>query len=374
MTLIEEVRGFSSFLGLEKEWNSVLQKSENDSIFLRHEWFRSWWEAYGAEKELLILLIKENGELLGICPFMISKGHFRGFPIKKISFIENDETPRLNMIYIKGRNEIVGTIIGYLLQKVKEWNILILNKIPVDSESYAMIQKVCRENKLFFFNKTSWQSPFLKIETDWNTFYKNTSQRLKKRLRYNNNQLKKLGDIEISQIDGREKDLEDVFSIGRSSWKNKIDKSISSTEENKKFFSSLTATADTKGWLYVWMMKANGKPVAFEYDLQYKGKVHALRSEFDEEYASYSPGAVLENFIIKSIFENGFKEYDMGGSADEYKKHWTTSIREHVNILVFNKGLYSKLMVFVEGTVIPYIKRKQLFQRLKKVQKPNNMR
>ena len=118
MTLIEEVRGFSSFLGLEKEWNSVLQKSENDSIFLRHEWFRSWWEAYGAEKELLILLFKENGELLGICPFMISKGHFRGFPTKKISFIENDETPRLNIIYVNGRNDIIEAIISHLFPEL----------------------------------------------------------------------------------------------------------------------------------------------------------------------------------------------------------------------------------------------------------------
>ena len=158
-----------------------------------------------------------------------------------------------------------------------------------------------------------------------------------------------------------------IFIIGKSSWKNKIGKSISSTEENKKFFSNLTATANTKGWLYVWMMKANGHPIAFEYDLQYRGRVHALRSEFNEEYASYSPGAVLESYIIRDVFLNGCKEYDMGGGADEYKKHWTTNIRQHVNIFVFNKGLYSKLMSFLEGIIIPYIKRKELFQRLKKI-------
>lgn len=365
--IIEEVRNFSSFIALEKEWNSVVERSHGDTIFLRHEWFKCWWNAYGTEKELLILLAKEDGELIGISPLMISKGRFRGFPIKKISFIENDETPCSSIIYINDRDEIVEAIISYVVQKVKAWDILILNKIPVDSESYAMIQKVCQENKIAFLNKTSWKSPFLKIETDWDTFYKNTSQRLKKRLRYNNNQLKKLGSIEGSQVEGGEKDLEDIFMIGQSSWKNKIKKSISSTQENRKFFSSLTTTAKTKGWLYVWMMKANGKPIAFEYDLQYKGKVYALRSEFDEQYASNSPGAVLESDIIKSLFQNGFKEYDMGGSADEYKKHWTTDIREHANILVFNNGLYSKLLILLEGIIIPYIKRKEIFRRFKKI-------
>ena len=87
--MVDEVKDFSSFLALEKEWNSLVERSQDDTIFLRHEWFKCWWNAYGAEKELLILLVKEDGELIGISPFMISKVRFRGFPIKKISFIEN---------------------------------------------------------------------------------------------------------------------------------------------------------------------------------------------------------------------------------------------------------------------------------------------
>ena len=57
----------------------------------------------------------------------------------------------------------------------------------------------------------------------------------------------------------------------------------------------------------------------------------------------------------------------MGGSDDEYKKHWTTNIREHVTILVFNKGLYPKLISFFEGIIIPFIKRIKLILQLKVV-------
>ena len=60
--------------------------------------------------------------------------------------------------------------------------------------------------------------------------------------------------------------------------------------------------------------------------------------------------------IVKNIFLGGFDEYDMGGGADSYKKHWTPSVREHINILVFNRGFYPELLRFLEGKLIPYLK------------------
>ena len=89
MTVISKVSNFHGFLSLEQEWNSLLKRSVSNSIFLSHEWFKCWWEAYGGEYELFILLCKDEGRLIGISPLMMSKDRLRGFPVKKISFIES---------------------------------------------------------------------------------------------------------------------------------------------------------------------------------------------------------------------------------------------------------------------------------------------
>ena len=108
-----------------------MKSIQNNTIFLRHEWFKCWWEAYGARKELLVLLIKERGNLIGICPLMISEDYFRRFPIKKIGFIENDQTPRTNIISPYKQNEIIDTMITYLTEGVSSWNVIDFNKIPI---------------------------------------------------------------------------------------------------------------------------------------------------------------------------------------------------------------------------------------------------
>ena len=83
----KEINDFPTFLSLKENWNSLAQKSSINSIFLRHEWIRCWWEAYGKDKELLIMLFYEGDDLKGIGPLMISKGFFRGLMNFQISFL-----------------------------------------------------------------------------------------------------------------------------------------------------------------------------------------------------------------------------------------------------------------------------------------------
>ena len=44
--LIERVSTEPGFNVLRQEWNSVLQQSAGNTIFLTWEWIASWWAAY----------------------------------------------------------------------------------------------------------------------------------------------------------------------------------------------------------------------------------------------------------------------------------------------------------------------------------------
>jgi len=365
---VERVSDFDAFLHLEDPWNRLLERTPTDTVFLRHEWFRCWWEAYGRDRSLSVLLIREKGALIGISPLMISRASFRGFPVRRIGFIENPETPRSDFIASRNPEGVIDETIAFVTEQMTPWHILVLNNIPVDSDTRGLLETICRKRGMPYLVLPALRSPYLRIETDWDSFYGKTTQRFKKRLRYNKNRLEKVGHISVEnvgRINEHESVLRDLYAIGQRSWKNGIGRSISCNTENRVFFSELGRMAGEKGWLSLWLMKADGKPLAFEYHLQYKGRVHALRSEFDEAYAAHSPGAVLESHIVRTIFEGGFREYDMGGSQDEYKKHWTPFIREQCNVVIFNRGMYPGFLRFLEGRFIPAARRSRGMIRLK---------
>ncbi len=230
--------------------------------------------------------------------------------MRRIGFIENPETPRSDFIASKNPEGVIDETIAYVMKEMAPWQILVLNNIPVDSNTPGLLETICLKRGIPYLVLPALRSPYLRIETDWDSFYQKTSQRFKKRLRYNKNRLEKVGDISVKNIGRINQDesvLRDLYAIGQRSWKNEIGRSISCSPENRVFFSELGRMAGEKGWLSLWLMKKqDGKPLAFEYHLQYKGKVHALEIRIDEAYAALSPGAVLESHVVRTIFEGGF--------------------------------------------------------------------
>src|SRR5712691_10532369 len=54
---VETFTDVEALLGLEPIWDDLVERAQIDHPFLTHAWVRSWWEAFGAGKELRILAV-----------------------------------------------------------------------------------------------------------------------------------------------------------------------------------------------------------------------------------------------------------------------------------------------------------------------------
>ena len=186
MLQIENVTNFQDFLALQDSWNALVEKSSLNSIFVRHEWIRCWWDAYGQDNQFFILQFKEKGYLKAIAPLMISKGFFRDrFPVRKVSFIENDETPHSGFIIESSCDikNIFDSLFNYLKDNNDIWDILSLRNIHERSKVLYFFSSLTTRTAGNILIKTSLRSPVLYMNTDWEHFYTATSQRFKKKLR-----------------------------------------------------------------------------------------------------------------------------------------------------------------------------------------------
>lgn len=360
--IIEEIKDVARFSKLEEDWNNLLSKSSIKTVFSSHQWHKCWWEAYGKENELFILICKDGGRPVGISPLMISKDRFRGFPITKISFIENDETPHCAFLMdgTADPSAILATVFDYLRTQRSRWDILWLEKIPENTAIINHLKNYLEGNEYKFIIATSLKSPFLEMDTDWDTFYSEKPQRFKKKIRYDNNKLKKQGDFEIEKLDRPEEiesHMKDIFHVGYKSWKEKIRKSIGSTPENQTFFSTLPrALTNDRNGIVLWTLRFKGEIIAFEYHVREKNIVYALRGEFNEIYSHLSPGSVLDFEIVRNLFENNYSIYNMGGSPDRYKLRWTSKTKNHLDIIIFNRKAYCSVLYFLENNIKPIAK------------------
>ena len=121
MTLIiDELTLKDKFKTIKESWDRLLEKSYNPSLFLSHEWFESCINSYSTKKNLLILLIKDRAELIGIAPFWQYHDVIRKVPVSKLEFITSHDTPFVDFIIKKERQEEVNkAIVHHLLTERK---------------------------------------------------------------------------------------------------------------------------------------------------------------------------------------------------------------------------------------------------------------
>ena len=115
MLIVGEITSKDQFEGLQVMWNVLLEESETYSPFLTHDWFKCCLAGYSKEKEIFILIVRDESTVIGIAPLWRFQDVIRGIQVRKIGFITSPDTPFVDLIIQKERRqEILKAILYYL--------------------------------------------------------------------------------------------------------------------------------------------------------------------------------------------------------------------------------------------------------------------
>jgi len=206
------------------------------------------------------------------------------------------------------------------------------------------------------------RSPYLNTAGTWDEFWAATSQRFKKTVRNVRNRLGKAGAVSIEEhrvVAPDSSVFADLLAVSERSWKAPHELAIATMPEMPEFFRGLTARASARGWLRLWLMRLDGRPVASEFQLEADGRVHALRADFDASLpVDLSPGTHLTAEIVRALFgRETVYEYDMGPGDNEYKSRWASDAHELRRLRIFRPGAYGTLLHTVEARVVGSLRR-----------------
>jgi len=333
---------------LPAAWEDVLSKSSHDHVCFTYEWTRAWWKAFGKGKRLLILAaVDDRDHIRALAPLMLQKTSLFGLPVRKISFIYNDNASRADLIDGGYNREIVEGMIAYLTRNTGLWDVVELQNIWECSMTYHNLRQVLKQAGIRFALKTGLRSPFVTVNTDWGHYFSSRSKNFHKSFRNLQNRYKSKTGWSIDHP----KNLDGIYAISRRSWKARCKRDICADDSNRDFFNILTDIANEKGWLHLWLLTVEGKGIAYEYALEYKRTMYALKADFDESARHLSPGVMLHTQLMKYCFERGFKEIDLCGHDEDYKIRWSDGIRNHAHVTMYRAGFYGMLLYVLDHKV-----------------------
>jgi CelD/BcsL family acetyltransferase involved in cellulose biosynthesis len=357
---------------IEAGWCNLLRDSDNGRIHQSYDWFWAGYQTFHQNDQLYVLtLIDVKGNLCGVAPLVITSGVYRGIKVKKIGFVINDQNPACEFILSEGLEEACLKIFLEHLASFKEWEFVDLRKVDIERPTGILLQKLLTESGQAFGTKDNIESPYFTIDTGWEEFWKNRSQKFRKAMRNKLNRAKKHEGLVVEKIpvrSGNAPELADMLRISTNSWKKTIGNDLSTKKYNWEFYKKICDLFGPEGVVCIWFLKLNGVAVAFEFHLQYNKIVYPIRADFDEGYKDISPGSILEYEIIQSLFsDRDVLEYNSCGHTYDYLMNWTDKTRKHQNFEIFDKSFKMAMLYNFEYNILVMLRGTKLYSFITKM-------
>ena len=366
MLKIERISDTEKLKSIEVLWNQVLQESKSNTLFLSYEWICNWWKSFGKDKELLILVVRDSDEVIGIAPLMIEKYKVGKITFKQISFIQNAHCYHLDFIITKKTEEVIEIILQYLKMEIKNWRRIYLNRIPTSSCNIENVRSLCR-NKFLFKEQYGGIAPYIPVNGKWEEYYVKRKRKFRAELRRDWKRLNGLGKIEFKIYKKASINIDNVFNeilaIAKTTWKEKEGSAISSTPELTQFYSSITKIAYKKDRLVLVIMYINNKPNAFLLCVNYDNVLYELKMGYNPDISKYSVGYFVANNLVKYGFDRlKIKKIDLlGGEFTQWKRRYTDKGQEFLTIFMYRKTLVNYIYFVLRNQ----IKKSKLFDKLR---------
>lgn len=337
---IDDERDFGS---IKSVWNAIANNASSPSIFAKHEWFTAAWAWRRTDSILHTLVAYQSGTPVCILPLV--KGLRTSKSLRQLRLLTVPDTPSCDLIATADAVPRAAEAIADALASSRDWDTLELDPIGCDSALMRFLAPALRRRGLRTHEMQGGDDPFISLTDTWDQYYSTRSRSLKKANNLAANRLKTVGRIRIEWITPEATDkgrmaasLRAAIDISARSWKGQTGNSLDKVGPSE-FIHSLSAAAYEQGWLSIFIMHVDDRPVAMEYQLRDGSDIHALRADFDESFARVSPGSYLFRELLQQLFNRGLRRYYMGRGLNLYKDRWTDTSVPLRRLVVHNRTI-----------------------------------
>jgi CelD/BcsL family acetyltransferase involved in cellulose biosynthesis len=293
------------------EWRRLAERAGH--VFATREWLLTWWRHYGRARRQVVGVARAGGEPVAIVP--LYEWWERGIPV--LRFVGHGASDQLGPVCAPlsepaaaaGVREVMGAV------QLRRF-VLLAEQIAGDQRFGELIgaRALYRE-----------ASPVLRLEHDsWDEFLRQRGRNFRQQVRRFPRKLAELGTVSYRLATDPERlprDLDTLFHLHRQRWGNAATAFLLAAPFHREF----ATQAIKEGWLRLWFLEIDGKPVAALLGFRFAGAESAYQSGRDPALAQQPVGFVLLAHAVREALADGMCEYRLLRGDAPYKKRFATS-------------------------------------------------
>jgi CelD/BcsL family acetyltransferase involved in cellulose biosynthesis len=305
---------FDGLSAAREEWTALAERTGN--LFATWEWADAWWREYGREQPTAITGCRDvSGELVAILPLYIAK---RG-PVRMLRFIGHGPADQLGPVCApENRDRTAQALLRLLAERRGRWDVMLAERLAPPEGWTRMLggTVVHRED-----------SPTLQIGArTFQEYLASRSKNFRDQVRGRTRRLAREHEVayRLSDADRLDADLKTLFRLHDARWSEAEDDTSAFDERRRRFHSAFARHALERGWLRLWVLEADGEPVACWYGFRFAMIDWYYQSGRHPEWERESVGFVLLTHTIALAFEDGMREYRLLRGGERYKDRFSS--------------------------------------------------
>ena len=321
MVTIERIDSFNS---IDKaSWDSLLGSCRRQYIFQTYEFQSTWWKHFGEpdrKKRLLLLMLKDNGSVVGIAPLFAEEVRIVRRPV--IRFIGTPICDFMDFLIVRDREpEIVPLIYDYL-RKLKCLEID-LSFIPEGSRMLGSPQ---------MRSVPVDESPYIDLDKDWDTTFNRLNTSIRKYVARRERVIARVGPVALERVQdkkGVDAFLDEYFKIHVVRWRDHEGRySQFQYPTWRAFVRELCGTFFASGCIDLSRLRLRSDTIACHFGFIYDRVFHWYMPAYNPDYFRYSPGNIFIMRLLRDSVETGLSCFDFLRGTEPYKVFWTDSARK----------------------------------------------
>jgi CelD/BcsL family acetyltransferase involved in cellulose biosynthesis len=334
----EVLDGPQALRTLAPEWDALAHRGPRGTV-ADSLWTAAWCEGFlaaGEEFEVHALRDPVGGELLAVLPLRLEGG----LALRRRPLV-NAHHPFWSCALSEQHPESMRSLLVHLLQTHGDADLVELPRLHRGGFACERLIDAAESLGLRYQVAPDGGDTFLRL-APWSELLRRLPANVRKHVPRKLRRLRERGEVELAVTTGGEaleRELGECFALEAKGWKGVSGSPIASRPETLRFYTALARRAAAAGRFALYLLKLDGRIIAFEYCLRGGGRIDMLKLSYDPEHAQLSPGLILRTLLLEREAGLGEIESYHMGLPSEWKLEWASDLHPLCALRVYAPSL-----------------------------------
>ena len=349
------------------DWNRLHEQCITASVFNSWIWQYQWWQAYGADRPLRLLVALEGGQVVGVLALYLQTIEVMGVPVRLLRFVGSggDTHPDdLGPVIAPEREDEIARKLAEAVLCIGEVDVIALSDIHPRSRFPAALERAAAEFCCESLATPCERIAYVDLPAAWPKYLASLNsdhRRLIRKAREKAEAAHKVRFFVWDDADRLDQAIDRLVELHHARWKAAGGSESFSSPQYIDFHRRIIKASFARGWLRLYCLELDGEIAAITYCYRFRNRVYLMQAGFDPAKAKANPGRVLLGYALEHAIGEGNVVFDFLRGEHRYKDQLATGHRTTRCMRVF-RGTRGALAYRLRRVWLPRLKARLLFR------------